>query len=114
MAGPASRPVAVSEDLDLGAGGPVDGRVELPLHVQRSEPVVICEMADQTDRCRAYEQVLREATDDDVRRFVDPDHRLELFDQLVLPPAVRRAGVDWFGPHRGLSLDEALRPPLAL
>jgi hypothetical protein len=28
---------------------------------------------------------------------------LDMFDQLVLPPAVRRAWVDWFERHRGVS-----------
>ena len=103
MVGPASRPVAVPEDLDLVSTGRVDGRVELPLHIRWSEPVVMYDMADRTDRSRVYEQVLREGTDDDVRRFVDPDELLDMFDQLVLPPAVRRAWVDWFERHRGVS-----------
>jgi hypothetical protein len=28
---------------------------------------------------------------------------LDMFDQLVLPPAVRRAWVDWFERHRGVA-----------
>lgn len=101
MVGPASRPVAVPEDLDVVAGGRVDGLVELPLHIRWRGPVVIYDMADRTDRSRVYEQVLREGTDDDGRRFVDPDELLDTFDQLVLPPAVRPARVDRFEHHRG-------------
>ena len=107
MVGPDSRPVAVPEDLDLVANGRVYGRVELPLHIRWSEPIVIYDMADRTDHssgpAQVYEQVLREGTDDDVRRFVDPDELLDMFDQLVLPPAVRRAWVDWFERHRGVA-----------
>ena len=108
--GPASRPVAVPEDLDLVAGGRVDGRVELPLHVRWSGPVVTYDLAGRPDRCRVYEQVLREGTDDDVRRFVDLDDLLEMYDQLVLAPTVRRTWVDWFGRHQGVDLDPVRGP----
>jgi len=49
-------------------------------------------------------QVLREGTEDDVRRYVDADQQLELWDQLVLPPAVRRAWADWFRRRRHVGL----------
>ena len=52
------------------------------------------------DRARVYEQVLGEGTDDDVRYYVDADQLRELFDELVLPPPVRRAWARWLRRHR--------------
>ena len=51
---------------------------------------------------RVYEQVLREGTDEDVRYYIVIDELLDLFDDLVLPPAVRQAWVSWFLDHRGV------------
>lgn len=56
------------------------------------------------ERNRVYEQVLREGTDDDVRRFIDVDVLAREWDSLVLPPRVRRAWVTWFRRHRGVEL----------
>ena len=89
------------EDLAFVTGAPIHGRVEVPLHIRWSEPVVIYDMSDRTDRSRVYQQVRREGTGDDVRRFIDPDDLLDMFDDLVLPPRVRRAWADWFERHRG-------------
>ena len=51
-------------------------------------------------RARVYEQVLREGTADDVRFFVDADRLLELWNELVLPPAVREAWTGWIERRR--------------
>ena len=45
---------------------------------------------DLWQRNRVYEQVLREGTADDVRHFIDVDLLLDLWDELILPPAVSR------------------------
>ena len=37
---------------------------------------------------------------DDVRFYVDADQLVELWDELVLPPSVRKAWEDWFRRHR--------------
>jgi hypothetical protein len=50
---------------------------------------------DRADRARVYEQVIREGTEDDVRYYVHADPLRELFDELVLPPLVRRAWAEW-------------------
>ena len=71
------------------------GRVELPLHIRWSGPPVAYDLDDRADRARVYEQVLREGTEDDVRFYVEEDHLLELWDELVLPPAVREAWRPW-------------------
>ena len=101
--GPAARPVAVPEDLDDAFVVKAAGRIELPLHIRWSGPPIAYDLNDRGDRARVYEQVLREGTEDDVRFFVDADLLLELWDELVLPPAVRRAWADWIRRHRGES-----------
>ncbi|MFL5937161.1 MAG: hypothetical protein ACJ744_00845 [Gaiellaceae bacterium] len=95
--GPATRPVAVPDDL--GSEPKARGRVELPLHIRWSGPALTYDLDDRRDRARVYEQVLREGTQDDVRFYVDADHLLELWDELVLPPAVRQAWAGWIARH---------------
>jgi hypothetical protein len=88
--GPASRPVAVPDDL--GSSMPkVSGRIELPLHIRWSGPPLTYDLDNRADRARVYEQVLREGTESDVRFYVDAERLLELWDELVLPPTVREA-----------------------
>ena len=97
--GPAARPVAVPEDLDDPSAPRASGRIELPLHIRWSAPPLIYDLDDRADRARVYEQVLREGTEDDVRYYVDPDQLRDLFDELVLPPPVRRAWANWLLRH---------------
>jgi hypothetical protein len=92
--GPAARPVAVPENL-ADSTEKASGRVELPLHIRWSGPVLMYDLDDRADRARVYEQVLREGTDDDVRYYVDADSLRDLIDELVLPPPVRRAWTAW-------------------
>lgn len=98
--GPAARPVAVPEDLDDPSLPKARGRVELPFHIRWSGPRITYDLDDRADRARVYEQVLREGTEDDVRYYVDADQLRELWRELVLPPAVRRAWTGWFRRHR--------------
>jgi len=81
------------------------GVVELPLHVRWSEPRMRYDLGIRADRIRVYEQVLREGTEDDVRFFVDVDQLRELWDELVLPPSVRRAWASWFKSQRSVELE---------
>ena len=99
--GPAARPVAVPEDLDDPALEKATGRVELPFHIRWSRPSVSYDLDDRADRGRVYEQVLREGTEEDVRYYVDAAKLRELWDELVLPPAVRSAWAGWLRRHRG-------------
>lgn len=92
--------MAVPEDFGERAAAKATGRIELPRHIRWSGPRIRYDLADRSDRARVYEQVLREGTEDDVRFYVDPDQLLELWDELVLPPAVRRAWADWVRRHR--------------
>lgn len=89
--GPAARPVAVPATLSAASAPKAHGRIQLPLHIRWSGPPVIYDLDDRADRARVYEQVLREGTEDDVRFYVDEEQLLELWDELVLPPAVRGA-----------------------
>ncbi len=88
--GPALRPVAVPDDL--GSSMPkASGRVVLPLHIRWSGSPLTYDLDDRADRARVYEQVLREGTQSDVRFYVEAEQLLDLWDELVLPPAVRDA-----------------------
>jgi hypothetical protein len=97
--GPAARPVAIPEEFDDRGTPKASGIVTLPFNVRWSEPVVAYDMAVRKDRIRVYEQVLREGTEADVLLFIDLDELVELFDELVLPPKVRRTWEEWFKRH---------------
>ena len=98
--GPAARPVAVPADLDNPSLPKASGRIELPPHIRWSGPPLTYDLNDRSDRARVYEQVLREGTADDVRFYVDAERLLELWDELVLPPAVREAWTSWIERRR--------------
>ena len=102
--GPAARPVAVPDDVDDPRLVKADGQVHLPLRVEWSgEEPLTYDLDNPVDRDRVYEIVLREGTDEDVRRFIDVDVLADRWDTLVLPPRVRRAWADWFR-RRGINL----------
>lgn len=98
--GPATRPVAVPDDLDNPSAAKATGRVELPPHIRWSGPPIEYDLGDRADRARVYEQVLRESVEADVRFYVDAGQLLELWDELVLPPNVRRAWSGWIERRR--------------
>jgi hypothetical protein len=104
LLGPSARPVAVPDDVDDPDVRKATRAVALPLHIRWSGPHKVYDLDDPRDRARVYEQVLREGTDDDVRYFIDADALLRLWDELVLPPHVRRAWATWFKRHRALDL----------
>lgn len=95
---------AVPDDLDVADVEKVTGVVELPLHIRWSGPDRRYDLADRQQRARVYEQVLREGNEDDVRRFIQVDELIDLWDELVLPRNVRHAWADWLERHRGVSL----------
>lgn len=102
--GPAARPVSIPDDVDDPKVVKARGEVELPLRVRWSGPPKTYDLTDQSDRARVYEQVLREGTDEDVRRFIEIDELVALWDDLVLPRHVRQAWAEWL---RGRGLDVA-------
>jgi hypothetical protein len=101
--GPSARPVVVPDDVDRQQSK-ARGLVQLPLHIRWSGPPIVYDLAQRGDKARVYEQVLREGTDDDIRLYIDVDDLLDLWDELVLPPPVRRAWSPWFRRHRGIEL----------
>jgi hypothetical protein len=103
--GPASRPVAVPDDVEETRLAKASGQVELPFHIRWSGLSLTYDLTDRADRARVYEQVLREGTEKDVRYFVDIDVLLDLWDDLVLPPTVRQAWAAWFKRHREMDLE---------
>lgn len=98
------RPVAVPDDVDDPRHEKATGIVRLPSNVRWSGPPKRYDLDDPIDRARVYEQVLREGTDDDVRRFIDVDELETLWDTLVVPARVRAAWAAWFRRHRGVDL----------
>jgi transcriptional regulator with XRE-family HTH domain len=68
--------------------------VRLPLHLNWSQPGRRFDLADRRDRARVYEIVLREGAPEDVLAYVDGALLIDLWDELVLPRAVRAAWTD--------------------
>lgn len=97
-----TRPVAIPDDVDDPSVEKASGVVELPLHVRWSGPRRAYDLDDPRQLRRVYEQVLREGVEEDVRRFIDVDVLLSHWDDLVLPPWVRRAWADRLVELRGV------------
>lgn len=98
------RPVAVPDDVDDPRHEKASGVVQLPSNVRWSGPSKTYDLDDPIDQARVYEQVLREGTDDDVRRFIEVDVLEKLWGTIVVPARVRSAWADWFRRHRGVDL----------
>lgn len=80
--------------------------VKLPLSVNWSEPGRVFRLSDRGDRARVYETVLREGNEEEFGRFVDGALLVDLWDDIVLPRAVRAAWAPLIDPIRG----ERIRP----
>lgn len=65
--------------------------VELPLHLNWSDPGRRYDLRDRRQRARVYEIVLREGIPEDVLTYVDGALLVDLWEDLVLPPAIRQA-----------------------
>jgi transcriptional regulator with XRE-family HTH domain len=65
--------------------------VELPLHLNWSDRGRRFDLRSRHDRARVYEIVLREGGPADVLTYVDGALLVDLWDELVLPVAVRSA-----------------------
>jgi transcriptional regulator with XRE-family HTH domain len=65
--------------------------VELPLHLNWSAPGRAFDLRSRADRARVYEVVLQEGRPSDILAYVDGALLVDLWDDLVLPRAVRSA-----------------------
>ncbi len=65
--------------------------VVLPIHLNWSAPGRRFDLADRSQRARAYEIVLREGGPDDILTYVDGVLLIDLWAELVLPQHVRGA-----------------------
>jgi transcriptional regulator with XRE-family HTH domain len=66
-------------------------QVALPLDLNWSQPDRLFDLRDRADRARAYEIVLREGNPEQISAVVDGVLLVDLWPELVLPRAVRRA-----------------------
>lgn len=85
------RTVAVPDRLPQLLPEQALATVEVPVTVNWSQPGRVFRLSERDDRARVYELVLREGNADDVLRYVDGALLVDLWDELVLPRAVRAA-----------------------
>jgi hypothetical protein len=99
-------PPVIPDDVDDPVVVKAQGVVTLPRRVNWSRTDPTYDLSDRRQRARVYEQVLREGAAEDVRYFIDIDELIDLWDELVLPPAVSRAWIDWLARHRNVRLHD--------
>jgi len=75
--------------------------VELPLHLNWSAPGRKFDLRSRADRARVYEIVLQEGTPADILAYVDGALLVDLWNELVLPRAVRSAWTAVISPPSG-------------
>ena len=78
-------------------------RVQLPLYLNWSAPERTFDLGSRADRARVYEVVLPEGRPDDILAYVDGALLVDLWDDLVLPRAVRSAWAPVIQPSRGMA-----------
>jgi transcriptional regulator with XRE-family HTH domain len=66
-------------------------RVSLPLHLNWSNRGRVFDLASRADRARVYEVVLQEGRPVDILAYVEGALLIDLWDEMVLPRAVRSA-----------------------
>jgi hypothetical protein len=82
--------------------------VELPLSVNWSDPGRVFRLSDRYDRARVYEIVLQEGNEEEFLRFIDGTLLVDMWDELVLPRAVRAAWSPLINHVRGVA-DTAMK-----
>ena len=75
--------------------------VELPLHLNWSAPRRVFDLRSRADRARVYEIVLQEGTPADILTYIDGALLVDLWDELVLPRAIRSAWAPVIQPSSG-------------
>ena len=77
--------------------------VVLPSHLHWSGPSRTYRLTDRLDRARVYEIVLREGSESDLLTYVDGGLLVDLWDDLVLPSALRSAWAPLISRYRAAS-----------
>ena len=85
------RPIQVPNALPRLALDRALATVELPVHLNWSDRGRRYDLRDRRQRARVYELVLREGLPADVLVYVDGALLVDLWDELVLPLAIRTA-----------------------
>ena len=88
---PRGRPIWVPDRLPRLDVARALAKVELPLHLNWSAPGRVFDLRSRADRARVYETVLQEGRPADILAYVDGALLTDLWDELVLPRAVRSA-----------------------
>jgi transcriptional regulator with XRE-family HTH domain len=78
-------------------------RVRLPLHLNWSAPGRVFDLGSRADRARVYEIVLEEGRPADILAYVDGALLVDLWDDLVLPRAIRSAWTPVIQASRGMA-----------
>jgi transcriptional regulator with XRE-family HTH domain len=76
-------------------------KVQLPLHLNWSARGRVFDLSSRSDRARVYEIVLQEGRPADILAYVDGALLLDLWDDLVLPRAIRSAWTPLIEASRG-------------
>lgn len=90
-AGPRGEPYVVPDRLWRLDVEDAIASVVLPGHLYWSGPSRTYHLADRADRARVYEIVLREGTEEDLLTYVDGAFLIDLWEDLILPSALRSA-----------------------
>ncbi|MDN5852357.1 MAG: helix-turn-helix domain-containing protein [Actinomycetia bacterium] len=85
------RPIFVPTALPRLSLGNALASVELPLHLNWSDPGRRFDLRDRRERARVYEIVLREGGPDDVLAYIDGVLLVDLWQELVVPQVIRAA-----------------------
>lgn len=88
---PRGRPISVPDRLPDLSPDEALAAVQLPMHLNWSDPDRVFRMSVRRERARVYEIVLREGEPADVEQYVDGGLLVDLWDELVLPKEVRNA-----------------------
>lgn len=85
------KPVWVPDRLPRLDAASALATVPLPVHLNWSAPGRVFNLGTRADRARVYEIVLQEGRPADILAYVDGVLLADLWEDLVLPPAVRSA-----------------------
>jgi len=88
---PRGRSASVPNELPRLTVAQVVRTVVPPLHLDWSKPARSYRLSDRADRARVYEIVLREGHAADITAYIDGAFLVDLWDELVLPRAIRAA-----------------------